>query len=172
MSRLAVRMLWLLPLLLTGCGYHLAGHETGSGAVPADVQTLSLQVQGEDPARLLPELKRRMQRSKTTYRLVDNDVVVAADTHARLFLQNESEHFVPSAYDANGIAVQYRLTIAATLQLYHGGELVWSSGNMAISGDVYVTGDPVSIEASRQQVRRDLRSEWVRRAWSRLRSGF
>jgi outer membrane lipopolysaccharide assembly protein LptE/RlpB len=166
------RLLLLLPLLLAGCGYHLAGSGEGSGAVPADVQTLSLQMQGADPAGLLPELKRSIGKAHTNYRLVGNDAVVASDTHARLFLQGVAEAFTPSAYDATGIAVQYRLTISATLQLYRHGEQIWNSGPIHVSGDVYVSGGPVSIEASRQQLRRDLRGEWVRIAMSRLRSGF
>jgi len=170
--RKALCLLWLLLPLLSGCGYHLAGSGEGEGAVPDDVQTLSLQAAGAEAQQLLPLLRRQIERGASGYALVDNDTVVAAESHARLMLQSVSEHFVPSAYDATGVALQYRLTLTVTLQLYRQGALIWSSGAMRVSGDVYVSGGPASIEASRQRLLRELRSEWARQAWSRLRSGF
>lgn len=166
------RIFWLLPLLLIGCGYHLVGSGDGGGAVPQDVTTLSLQAQGPVAADMLPLLRRRISRARTTYRLVDNNTVVAVDTHARLFLQDVTEHFVPSAYDATGVAVQYQMTLTGTLQLYRKGETIWNSGPINASGSVYVSGGPASIEASRQQLEGQLQREWVRQAWGRLRSGF
>jgi len=160
-------------LLLTSCGYHLVGHGDSAGVIPADVKTVSLQATNEVAKALLPELKRRFSSSGSKgYALVDIEKVEDPEAHASVRLEQASEQFLPSAYDTTGVATQYRLTIAGNIRIYRSGKLLWESGAISESGDVFVTGGPVGAEASRNRIQRDLRTQWVTRAWSRLSSGF
>jgi len=52
------------------------------------------------------------------------------------------------------------------------GETIWQSGNIQRRGDVFVTGGPTIIEASRERLLKDLSRQWLNDAVSRLRSGF
>jgi len=160
-------------LLLTSCGYHLVGHGDSAGVIPADVKTVSLQATNAAANSLLPELRRRFSsRGSEEYTLVDVDKVEDPEAHAAVRLEQASEQFVPSAYDAAGEATQYRLTISGNIRIYRSGKLLWESGAISESGDVFVTGGPIGAEASRSRIQRDLRSQWATRAWSRLSSGF
>ncbi|MFC1542292.1 LPS assembly lipoprotein LptE [Pseudomonadota bacterium] len=163
----------MLAMALTSCGYHLVGHGDGAGVIPADVETVSLQATNETAKSLLVELKRRISnRGEEGYLLVEADEVEDAEAHAAIRLEQVSERFVPSAYDASGVANQYRLTISGNIRVYRSGKLLWESGVISESGDVFVVGGPPGAEASRSRIQRDLRSQWASRAWSRLSSGF
>jgi outer membrane lipopolysaccharide assembly protein LptE/RlpB len=160
-------------LALTSCGYHLTGHGGGAGVIPADVETVSLQATNEVAKTLMPELKRHfLTKSDRGYELVDLDEAQDSEAHASVRLEQASERFVPSAYDTTGVATQYRLIISGNIRIYRSGKLLWESGAISESGDVFVTGGPVGIEASRSRIQRDLRKQWAARAWNRLSSGF
>ncbi len=163
----------MLAMVLTSCGYHLVGHGGGAGAIPADVKTVSLQATNATAETLMPELKRHfLTKSDRGYELVDADKTHDPEAHADVRLEQASERFVPSAYDTTGVATQYRLVISGNIRVYRGGKLLWESGAISESGDVFVTGGPVGIEASRSRIQRDLRKQWAIRAWNRLSSGF
>ena len=163
----------VVAMLLTSCGYHLVGHGNGAGVIPADVETVSLQATNEAAKSLLVELKRRISnRSEEGYLLVEADKVEDAEAHAAIRLEQASEQFVPSAYDASGVATQYRLTISGNILVYRSGKLLWKSGVISESGEVFVVGGPPGAEAARNRIQRDLRAQWASRAWSRLSSGF
>ncbi len=162
-----------LAMVLTSCGYHLTGHGDGAGVIPADVKTVSLQATNKTAETLMPELKRYfLTKSDKGYELVDVDKTHDPETHAEVRLEQASERFVPSAYDTTGVATQYRLAISGNIRVYRSGKLLWESGVISESGDVFVTGGPVGIEASRSRIQRDLRKQWAIRAWNRLSSGF
>ncbi|MFC1545836.1 adenosylmethionine-8-amino-7-oxononanoate aminotransferase [Pseudomonadota bacterium] len=163
----------VVAMLLTSCGYHLVGHGNGAGVIPADVETVSLQATNEAAKSLLVELKRRISnRSEEGYLLVEADKVEDAEAHAAIRLEQASEQFVPSAYDASGVATQYRLTISGNILVYRSGKLLWKSGVISESGEVFVVGGPPGAEAARNRIQRDLRTQWASRVWSRLSSGF
>lgn len=158
-------------LMLSGCGYHLVGQGDGSGAIPADVVTVSIRSSGSTAQALASRLKRQLE-SGASYSFVDAGSVSDAATHAEIRIENASESFVPSAYDRSGIASQYRMTLHAGIRVFRSGEAIWDSGVLSFAGDVYVAGGPAGIEASRERIRADLQKEWVRSAAGRIRSGF
>ncbi len=162
----------MLAVTLSSCGYHLVGHGDSAGVIPADVKTISLQATSEVANTLMPELRQRFSAQGGSYELVDVSSVEDSDLHAAIRLEQAAESFVPSAYDSSGIAIQYRLTISGNIRIYRSGKLIWESGAISESGDVFVTGGPSGVEASRSRIQRDLRKQWVTRAWSRLSSGF
>jgi len=160
-------------LLLGSCGYHLVGHGDGAGVIPADVRTVSLQATNEVAKTLMPGLERHfLRQSGESYELVATGKTVDSERHAAIRLEQASESFVPSAFDSTGVATQYRLTISGNIRVYRGGKVIWDSGLISEAGDVFVTGGPSGVEASRSRIQRDLRKQWAGRAWSRLSSGF
>ncbi|MFQ5581131.1 MAG: adenosylmethionine-8-amino-7-oxononanoate aminotransferase [Mariprofundaceae bacterium] len=162
----------MMTLVLASCGYHLAGHGEGGGAIPEDVHTLSIQAASGSKA-FLPLLRQRIQSDPHAYTLVDGQPDKGSSTHhAVLRITHVAEKFAPVAYDAAGIAIQYRLTLKGGLAVYHQGKVIWQSGAVSVKGDVFATGGPASIEASRQRLADDLRKEWMRNVWTRLRAGF
>ena len=162
-----------LAMVLTSCGYHLVGHGDGTGVIPADVKTVSLQATNETAETLMPELKRHfLTKSDRGYELVDIGKAQDSEAHAAVRLEQASERFVPIAYDTTGVATQYRLIISGNIRIYRSSKLLWESGAISESGDVFVTGGPAGVEASRSRIQRDLRKQWAIRAWNRLSSGF
>ena len=155
-------------LMLSGCGYHLVGHGGGSGAIPDDVTTVT--VTGNIDGEQLARLRRQLQSER--YRLVGNAVVADQTHHAIVSVHMNAPIFSPSAYDISGVATQYRMTITGALQVDQNGQTIWQSGPIQRQGDVFVTGGPVSIEASKQRLQQDLRKQWLNDAIGRLRSGF
>jgi len=157
-------LLLFAVLILTACGYHLAGH--GRGVIPADVRVL--EVSGTTkPGDELLFLWRRYVRSHAV-----GFTVASSGADAELRLDHVTESFSPVTFDAAGVATSYRMRLAAEISLWRRGKLVWSSGSIAVTGDVFAVGGPASITASRDRLRRDLNRKWIQEAWMRLASGF
>ncbi|MFQ5518620.1 MAG: adenosylmethionine-8-amino-7-oxononanoate aminotransferase [Mariprofundus sp.] len=168
MKKLLQTALMAALLALTACGYHLVGHGGGSGAIPADVTTLS--IVGNADAQLLAQLRQRLHSD--AYALVAAGDTVDQQHHAMLHVRISPLIFTPSTYDISGAATQYRMLFTGSLQLEQAGKTLWQSGAMQQRGDVFVTGGPTSIEASRQRLKQDLSKQWLADAVGRLRSGF
>ena len=160
----------LMALLLSACGYHLVGQGSGQGAIPADVRTLSLIVQGATGPQLEKQLKQQLASDR--YAMVEQHDVLDAKAHATLRVTILPLGFTPSAYDVAGVATQYRMTYSGTLSLDRKDGAIWRSGVIQRQGDIYVTGGPTTIQASRQRLQDDLREQWLQDAMGRLRSGF
>jgi len=160
----------LMALLLSACGYHLVGQGDGQGAIPSDVRTLSLIVQGANSPQLSEQLKQQLASDR--YALVAPQDVLDEETHANLRVTILPLGFNPSAYDVAGVATQYRMTYSGTLSLDRKDGTIWRSGVIQRQGDIYVTGGPTTIQASRQRLQDDLRKQWLQDAMGRLRSGF
>ena len=170
MGRLCAAL--VLAVVLSGCGYHLAGHGDAHGAIPPGTQTVVVRAAGLDANRLAQALMARMRvGSDYTLQRADAPHATGAGT-VELRIENTSVRFVPAAYDRTGIAIQYRLTLSASVSLYRDQTALWQSGPMTAAGDVYVTGGPASVEASRDRVAQEMRRQWARQAWERLQSGF
>jgi len=164
-------LLAVLLLLPASCGYRLVGQGGESGVIPAEVMTLSVQATNTIARGLAPGLKRQLARGGR-YAVVSGKEPVDDATHALLRIDQASELFAPSAYDASGIATQYRMRLTAAVRIYRAGKLFWESGAIVVAGDVFVAGGPASIESSRERIRRDLQKEWVQTVMARIRSGF
>lgn len=157
--------------MLSGCGYHLAGQEGGKGAIPEDVVTVSVYAKERLAQSLSAGLKRQLELN-SGYRVVEEKEKVDQQTHADISIEKFSETFASSAYDQTGIASQYRMTIRAKVTIYRDGKIVWDSGMLSVSGDVFVAGGPAGTESSRERLRRDLQKQWIRDASDRINSGF
>jgi len=170
-TRKKILMFGLLSsgLMLSSCGYHLVGHGDGSGAIPADVRTVSIAVHG-DQQKVSSMLRQAL--ASESFALTESTDIDDTKSHAVLRVNVAPVLFVPSAYDVAGVATQYRMTYSGSLLVQRDGEQLWKSGLLQRSGTVYVAGGPASIEASRERLMRDLRKEWVSDALGRLRSGF
>ena len=155
-------------LLLSGCAYHLVGHGGGSGAIPADITSLT--VSGNAEAKLISQLRQRLQSDR--YSIVDSSAVTDISHHATVFLNIYPLVFTPSAFDISGVATQYRMTFTGALKVNRGDQTIWQSGLIQRQGDVFVTGGPTSIEASKQRLQQDLSKQWLSDAVGRIRAGF
>ncbi len=168
-----LRALLLTTLLLpAGCGYHLVGQGSEIGAIPADVRSIS--VSGNANPALLNALRQRLRSSRYTVvdRAADGGSGADSQQHATIYVNIGPARFTPSAFDRNGIATQYRMALSGSIRVEHNGDTLWQSGQILHQGDVFVTGGPTSIEASRQRLQQDLGKQWLNDAVGRLRSGF
>lgn len=161
----------VMALLLTSCGYYLVGHGDGSGVIPEDVITVSIETSGAMAQQMGVLLQRQMSASDH-YKVVASDEVIDEQTHAVMRIEQASETFSPSAYDQSGLAIQYRMTIRANVRLFRQGEKLWESGVINKSDDVFVSGGPTGIESSRKRSREDLQKKWLHAVWGRINSGF
>jgi len=152
-------------LLLSSCGYHLAGQ--GRGAVPADVSVLSITASDGSAHTLLPAWKRYVRNHAQDYTVGES-----GQSDAELRLGGFSESFNPVSFGATGVAVTYHLVFSGQLSLWRKDVRLWNSGPITVQGDVYAVGGPSSIEASRARLRRDLNRQWIHEAWLKLSSGF
>jgi len=155
-------------LILNACGYNLVGHGGDSGAIPADVTTLSLS--GNADASLLSRLRQRLHSEQ--YVMVDAGSVTDREHHASVYINMAPLIFTPSTFDLNGVATQYRMTLGGSIRIEQNSKTLWQSGLIQREGDVFVTGGPTSIEASRQRLQKDLSKQWLSDAVGRLHSGF
>ena len=159
----------LLTLSLGSCGYHLVGHgDDAGGAIPADVKAIS--IVGNADAKLLSQLRQRLQSDR--YAIIDARDIDDQTDHAMLHINIAALSFTPSAYDASGIATQYRMVFTGSLMLVQQGKTIWQSGAISRLGDVFVAGGPTSIEASRERLLKDLHEQWLVDAVGRIHSGF
>jgi len=171
MKQLLLSGLITVALLLSGCGYHLVGHGDGIATIPPDVKTVSLIVRGSADQQVKSMLNQQLASDQ--YTLIESQDVIDQEGHANLHVNISPLGFYPSAYDAAGVATQYRMVFSGSLKIIRGdGKSIWQSGLIQRQGDVYVTGGPTSIEASRERLLEDLRKQWIQDALGRLRSGF
>jgi len=158
-----------LLLLLTSCGYHLVG-QGESNVIPSDVQTAWLESGKSSKGQgLRMELEVLWQGNKHLPAL---DHVKPNKTHVVVRIEQASETFTPIGFDAAGLAVQYRLSISATLRMYQASSLIWQANNILVSADVFAGDDPSVIESERARLTKQLQTSWARAALARLQSGF
>ena len=156
-------------LLLGGCGYHLVG-QGESKVIPSEVQTAWLETDASAKNKaLLLELEVLWQGNKHLPALND---VKENKTHVTVRIEQISENFTPIGFDAAGLAVQYRLSISATLRMYQDSSLIWKADGVLVSADVFAGDDPSVIESERARLTKQLQTSWARAALARLQSGF
>ncbi|WP_038249293.1 LPS-assembly lipoprotein LptE [Ghiorsea bivora] len=156
-------------LLLSSCGYHLVGQGDGS-VIPSGVQSAWLETGStaqEQALRL--ELAALWQENE---HLPVLDDVKPSQTHITVRLEQVRETFSPIGFDAAGLAVQYRLSISATLRMYQDNSLIWQARGILVSADVFAGDDPSVIESERARLTKQLQTSWARAALARLQSGF
>ncbi len=161
----------LITLVLSGCGYHLAGQ--GAGAVPERIEAVRLLPVGGNAESMVSRLLQKLAQQDVHYAVYAAKAEIPETARmAELRVENVSENFVPVAYDASGIAIQYQLTFSGSLTLVESGKVIWRSGAIMVQGEVYSGGDPLSLEASRARVTTDLSEQWLNEAILKLGSGF
>ncbi|MDQ6981445.1 MAG: adenosylmethionine-8-amino-7-oxononanoate aminotransferase, partial [Mariprofundus sp.] len=106
------------------------------------------------------------------YAIVTDGDVADPEHHAMVHVNVPTPSFTPSAFSSAGVAPQYRMVLTGSVDVTRQEKTIWQSGNIQRRGDVFVTGGPTSIEASRERLLKDLSRQWLNDAVSRLRSGF
>jgi len=158
----------MLALGLSACGYHLVGQGGDAGVIPEN--TTQVVVVGTGNAgKLLRVFRQKLVQSGDVPIVSSKD---AGSDAVEVRMEHASETMTASAFDASGIANQYRVTISASLRVLQSGTELWKSEVMSVSGDVFVSAGAVAIEAHKERVSEALRDEWVQKALGRLRSGF
>jgi len=163
------KLLFIASLMLTSCGYHLVGHGTAT-VIPEGVITATLEANQNGVDRnLLAELKYQWQQKDNLPTLADEGM---GEEHITLRIEKVKVSFTPAAFDASGLAIQYRLSIGGMLSMYQQDTLIWGSGEILESADIFEGSDPSVTEAERNKWTEQLTQEWAKDALSRLRSGF
>lgn len=157
-----------LMLGLNACGYHLVGQGKGSGVIPKDASQVVV-VATANAGKLLTVFRQKLAQSGDIPVVNMNE---AMDDAIVIRMEHVSETMTGSAFDASGLANQYRVTVSASLRVLKSGKELWKSESINTSGDVFATGGAVAIEAQKQRVSQALRDEWAQKALGRLRSGF
>ncbi len=159
---------FILALFLNACGYHLVGQGGDAGVIPEDATQVVVMATGNS-GKLLRVFRQKLVQSGDVPIVSSKD----ADSDAvEIRMEHVSESMSASAFDAAGIANQYRVTISGSLRVLQSGKELWASEVISVSGDVFVSGGAVAIEAHKERVSEALRDEWVQKALGRLRSGF
>lgn len=166
---------WLLLVLLgvAGCGYHLVGQGGGS-AIPQGVESAALWASSDATGKaLLAEFQHVWVQYPTLPMLSEGQ----GEKHVVLRIEQAKNTFVPVAFDALGLAIQYRLSMSGILNMYQEQALLWSSGTVLVSANVFgdsasSANNPSIVEAERETLTEQLHVRWAEQAMSRLKSGF
>lgn len=162
----------ILMLTLSACGYHLVGQGESSGVIPKNASQIMV-VATPNTGKLLTMFRQKLAQSSDVPVVDMNEAKDAVtDNSIEIRMEHVSEAMTASAFDASGIANQYRLTISASLRVLQSGKKLWESEVIRTSGNVFAAGGVVAIKAQKERVLQDLREEWVQKALGSLRSGF
>ncbi len=158
---------WFCLLLISGCGYHLVGQGSGNSVIPRDTP-LSVQADSAAAQPLARSLAERLAQRGYQLAVADSKSGVV------LRITQVIAQLRPVAYDASGLAVQYRLTLTGDVILHHEGssEPLWVSHGISEQGDIFASGGPTEVDAQRSRVMEQLRQQWVQKALAQLLSGF
>ncbi|RME84076.1 MAG: hypothetical protein D6771_04970 [Zetaproteobacteria bacterium] len=150
-------MAW--ALLLAGCGYQIVGLEQGEiRALPPEVHAVAL-IAPQDTAKDWRD------------RLAAHGIAVDPEAATILRVQGPEVRWRPSAFDAQGLPVQYRIEVVGAVTIEHEGRSHWRSGAIAVSDDL-TAQSPAQLEAEREAKTRELVRRWLEAAWSRVASGW
>ncbi|MDQ6988601.1 MAG: hypothetical protein Q9M19_01870 [Mariprofundaceae bacterium] len=160
----------VLSMMFTACGYHLVGQGGGS-VIPDTVQTAQLDtLDGLEYQALRTELQHRWSQQAHFPALQGE--TEPSKQHITLRLEQVQISFVAIAFDAAGLAIQYRLQVAGVLNMYQQHALLWGTGRLSVQAEVFAADNPSAIEAERAQLLLTLRQTWANEAIKRLKSGF
>ncbi len=150
----------VLVLALAGCGYHLVGSVQGlPKALPAGTKAVALRGEGA----LAKEFQARLQAAGVQVR--DDATVVVRISKPRQAL------FV-LAYDAAGRPRQYRLRLAAHVDVEAQGKRIWTSGEVSLEETLFLHGDPAALEAAAASRAKEMTPALAARLWRRFASGW
>ena len=122
-----------MAMLLTGCGYHVAGSATH---IPANVRTLAVpifasKVQGFNTETVFTEAIVRELNTRTKYRVLTSGNGSSADAVLRGTVLAET--VAPLTYDSSsGQTSSYLVSVTASVQLVaHDGTLLYNNDTFA-----------------------------------------
>lgn len=148
-----------LPLL-SGCGYHLVGSGGGRPqALPEGTKAVALE--GEGPLA-------RMFRA----RLANAGIAVRDDAGVVVRVRPPRRSLAVLAYDASGRPRQYRLRVAASVEVQAREKIVWSSGETAVEDTLLLGGDPAALEAAARSRAGAMLPQLAARLWQRFAAGW
>jgi len=158
-----------LSLYLNACGYHLVG-QGKSLVMPASVVSASLEsTSNQEGKPLLRELRILWEKNEYLPPLQDEEF---SQKHVVMRVEQSSQSFHAIAFDASGIALQYRLQLSASLNMYQEGNLIWQSGLVSVAANMYEASDPSVVEAEKTKLTAQLQQQWANQVMASLQSGF
>jgi len=166
-------LLLLLGLMPSACGYHLVG-QGDSSVVPDGVETAALSATTDATGKaLLAEFQHVWVQHDE---LPSLQAAKASPKHVNVRIEQAKNTFTPVAFDAAGLAIQYRLTISAVLNMYQENALIWSSGSVVVGANVFgdsaTANNPSVVEAERETLTEQLHLRWANETMTRFKSGF
>jgi len=167
--RLPLLLSLCLSLAFNACGYHLVG-QGKSLMIPSNVVSASLtSASNQEGKPLLRELRILWEQNAYLPPLQDEEF---SQKHVVMRVEQSSQSFHAIAFDASGIALQYRLQLSASLNMYQESNLIWQSGLISVSADMYEATDPSVVEAEKTKLLIQLQQQWANQAMASLQSGF
>ncbi|MBE9528777.1 MAG: hypothetical protein IME99_06025 [Proteobacteria bacterium] len=163
-----VLTLFLVPLLLGGCGYHIAGM---GGKMPGGVTTISIPVFVNHTGK--PDIEatittRFAEEFRTTVEVIDN-------AEARLDGQIVSYNLKAVSYTENDINLEYRLTVILDLSLVsvETDKVIWKAGRVVDYEDfIVVTSDVTATEEAEIEAFKKLSTDTARNIKERMLDNF
>ncbi len=129
-------------LLLSGCGYHVAGK--GGGGMPGDITELALPVFANDTRK--PDIEGLVTAAfadefLTTVKVTDSAV-------AKMLGRIKSYDLNAVSYSRDDVNQEYRLTVVFSLKIVSGGDVLWSDTAITDYEDFVV--DTADVMATRE----------------------
>ena len=146
------RLLLLLPLMLSGCGYALVGH---SNFLSPDVKTISVPAFVNRTTRV--ELEQFVTQSVASEMVARGRLrLVSTPAEADVILKGSIDSFgiFPIAFNPQGFATQYQISITANIQLIdhrHEDKVLWKNDQYRFAENYEVNA--VSADAASQETR-------------------
>lgn len=162
--------LFFLPLLLAGCGYHIAGK---GGKMPGDIKTLSIPVFVNLTSK--PEVESALTSAFVTELVTSVAIVEPQEAEAVMYGTITSYSLTPVSYTKSDINQEYRLTVAISISIARKdtGRILWE--DPAITDYEDFTVNIADVSATREaevQALRKLAKDTSRNVKEKLLEGF
>jgi len=160
----------LFLAFLVGCGYHFVG----KGKLPGGINSIAI-VAFENRTDE-PHLGKIMEEAFRAELISRRGVKVVEEGSAEAILKGKitSLHFASLAYDAEGRAREYRVSISLDLQLIgrEDQEVLWEIRRLIGREEFQVRGDIALDEGRKEEALREIARDLAREVYLRMIEGF
>ncbi len=163
-------MLLFIPLLMAGCGYHIAGK---GGKMPGDIKTLSIPVFANLTAK--PEVESALTSAFVTELVTSVSIAGFEEAEAVMYGTITSYSLTPVSYTKSDVNQEYRLTVAISLRIEekNSGKILWEDPAITDYEDFTVNISDVSAtREAEDQALRKLAKDTSRNVKEKLLEGF
>lgn len=170
-SRFAGIVIFLfLPLLMAGCGYHIAGK---GGKMPGDIKTLSIPVFANLTAK--PEVESALTSAFVTELVTSVSIAGFEEAEAVMYGTITSYSLTPVSYTKSDVNQEYRLTVAISVRIEKKdtGKILWEDPAITDYEDFTVNiADVSATREAEDQALRKLARDTSRNVKEKLLEGF